>query len=145
MLWESNEGGAPHIVPLATQAKALADELRVYTGRSLRFSKCALRVTSNKREYGSSRSSLSRYQRVLHGFRATARTMLDEIHEVPIEHIEHQLAHSVRDPNGRAYNRTRHLRQRAEMMQLWADYLSATSYEASSKATWVYAVALKHR
>jgi len=60
---------------------------------------------------------------VPHGFRATARTMLDEIHEVPIEHIEHQLAHSVRDPNGRAYNRTRHLKQRAEMMQLWADYL----------------------
>ena len=37
--------------------------------------------------------------------------------------IEHQLAHSVRDPNGRAYNRTSHLAERHKMMQAWADYL----------------------
>ena len=37
--------------------------------------------------------------------------------------IEHQLAHAVRDPNGRAYNRTAHLVERRKMMQLWADYL----------------------
>jgi hypothetical protein len=37
--------------------------------------------------------------------------------------IEHQLVHSVRDPNGRAYNRTSHLAERHKMMQAWADYL----------------------
>ena len=37
--------------------------------------------------------------------------------------IEHQLAHAVRDPNGRAYNRTAHLPERKKMMQDWADYL----------------------
>lgn len=37
--------------------------------------------------------------------------------------IEHQLAHAVRDANGRAYNRTAHLAERRKMMQLWADYL----------------------
>jgi hypothetical protein len=37
--------------------------------------------------------------------------------------IDHQLAHVVRDPNGRAYNRTAHLAERRAMMQLWADYL----------------------
>jgi hypothetical protein len=37
--------------------------------------------------------------------------------------IEHQLAHAVKDPNGRAYNRTAHLDERKKMMQLWADYL----------------------
>jgi len=38
-------------------------------------------------------------------------------------YIEHQLAHAVRDPNGRAYNRTAHLAERRKMMQAWADYL----------------------
>jgi len=58
-----------------------------------------------------------------HGFRATARTILDEILEERVDLIEHQLAHAVRDPNGRAYNRTSHLEARREMMQRWADYL----------------------
>ena len=39
------------------------------------------------------------------------------------DYIEHQLAHAVRDPNGRAYNRTAHLVERRKMMQRWADYL----------------------
>jgi hypothetical protein len=29
----------------------------------------------------------------------------------------------VKDPNGRAYNRTKHISQRQQMMQTWADYL----------------------
>ena len=118
------KGGAPHIVPLATQAKALVDELRVYTGAG-RFVFPSARSELRPISENTVRVALRclDINAVPHGFRATARTMLDEIHEVPIEHIEHQLAHSVRDPNGRAYNRTRHLRQRAEMMQLWADYL----------------------
>ena len=58
-----------------------------------------------------------------HGFRATARTLLDEILGVRPDIIEHQLAHAVRDPNGRAYNRTAHLLERKKMMQDWADYL----------------------
>jgi hypothetical protein len=37
--------------------------------------------------------------------------------------IEHQLAHRVPDTLGGAYNRTRFLEQRREMMQAWADYL----------------------
>jgi len=40
-----------------------------------------------------------------------------------VEYIEHQLAHAVRDPTGRAYNRTKFLNERKEMMQDWADYL----------------------
>ena len=58
-----------------------------------------------------------------HGFRAMARTILDEVLEFPIEIIEHQLAHAVKDMHGRAYNRTKHLPQRRKMMQAWADYL----------------------
>ena len=58
-----------------------------------------------------------------HGFRATARTLLDEELSVPPHLIEHQLAHTVRDALGRAYNRTTHLRERRKMMQKWSDYL----------------------
>jgi integrase len=58
-----------------------------------------------------------------HGFRAMARTILDEVLGVRPEFIEHQLAHTVRDPLGRAYNRTTHLPERRDMMQRWADYL----------------------
>lgn len=58
-----------------------------------------------------------------HGFRAMARTLLEEVLQFPIEIIEQQLGHQVRDPLGRAYNRTKHLGARAKMMQAWADYL----------------------
>ena len=60
-----------------------------------------------------------------HGFRAMARTILDEVLYVRPDFIEHQLAHAVRDPNGRSYNRTAHLDERRKMMQTWADYLDA--------------------
>jgi hypothetical protein len=68
-----------------------------------------------------------------HGFRAMARTILDE---VPCEsgYIEHQLAHAVIDPNGRAYNRTAFLPERRQMMQLWADYLDTLAGEATAIA-----------
>jgi integrase len=58
-----------------------------------------------------------------HGFRAMARTILDEVLGFRPDFIEHQLAHAVRDPNGRAYIRTAHLPERHKMMQSWADYL----------------------
>ena len=58
-----------------------------------------------------------------HGFRAMARTMLAERLSVDEAVIDAQLAHAVKDANGRAYNRTVWLDQRRRMMQLWADYL----------------------
>ena len=58
-----------------------------------------------------------------HGFRAMARTLLDEVLGERYDLIEQQLAHMVRDPNGRAYNRTVHLAERKRMMSRWADYL----------------------
>lgn len=66
-----------------------------------------------------------------HGFRAMARTILDEVLGFRPELIEHQLAHAVKDPNGRAYNRTAHLPERRKMMQAWADYLDDLKAGAS--------------
>jgi integrase len=65
-----------------------------------------------------------------HGFRAMARTLLDEVLEYRVEWIEQQLAHAVKDANGRAYNRTKHLDQRHKMMQDWADYLDDLKAQA---------------
>jgi integrase len=58
-----------------------------------------------------------------HGWRAVARTLLHEKLRYAPEIIEHQLAHAVPDALGRAYNRTRFLEMRREMMQRWSDYL----------------------
>lgn len=72
-----------------------------------------------------------------HGFRAVARTILDEVMGFRPDFIEHQLAHAMRDPNGRAYNRTAHLPERAVMMQVWSDYLDGLadgSIDAPEKA-----------
>ncbi len=59
----------------------------------------------------------------MHGFRATARTLLAEALDVDPLVIEAQLAHAVKDANGRAYNRTQYMKHRSAMMQQWADYL----------------------
>ena len=68
----------------------------------------------------------------IHGWRATARTLLDEELHFPPHLIEHQLAHQVRDPLGRSYNRTTHLPERRDMMQRWADYLDERRSETTS-------------
>lgn len=60
-----------------------------------------------------------------HGLRATARTMIDEILEQRPDFIEQQLAHKVKDSNGTAYNRTKFIAKRREMMQQWADYIES--------------------
>jgi len=69
-----------------------------------------------------------------HGFRATARTILDEVLGFRPDIIEHQLAHAVKDPNGRAYNRTTHLVERTRMMQEWADYLESLTHHRCAAA-----------
>lgn len=69
------------------------------------------------------RMGIGKDEMTIHGFRALARTVLDEVLGFRVDYIEHQLAHAVKDPNGRAYNRTAHLPERRKMMQAWADYL----------------------
>lgn len=119
-----------HIVPLSTQALNILQELYPLTrnsefvfpslkkGKSRTISDNTL--LSALRELGISKEELS-----IHGFRATARTLLDEELAVRPDFIEHQLGHAVRDPLGRAYNRTKHLSERKKMMQDWADYLDS--------------------
>ena len=116
-----------HIVPLATQAAAILRELHVLTGNG-RYVFPGGRsngrpMSDNAVLAAMRRSGIPADEMVGHGFRAMARTILDEVLGFRPDFIEHQLAHSVRDPNGRAYNRTAHLAERKKMMQTWADYL----------------------
>ncbi len=117
----------PHIVPLATQAIEILRELQPLTGNS-RFvfpsARSFIRPMSDNAILAAMRRlGIDKDEMSGHGFRAVARTILDEILGVRPDFIEHQLAHAVRDPNGRAYNRTAHLAERRKMMQQWADYL----------------------
>lgn len=117
----------PHIVPLSRQAVEILRELQPLTGRG-HFVFPGAR--SNRRPMSDNailaamrRMGIGKEEMSGHGFRAVARTILDEVLGVRPDYIEHQLAHAVRDPNGRAYNRTAHLPERRKMMQQWADYL----------------------
>lgn len=124
---EGKERGDPHLVPLPTQAVEVLRKLHPLTGHGTMvfpgersherpISDNTLRAALLTLGYGPT-------VQTVHGFRATARTLLAEVLEVDPLVIEAQLAHAVKDANGRAYNRTQYVKQRAEMMQKWADYL----------------------
>lgn len=117
----------PHIVPLSTQAVAILRELHALTGTG-RYVFPGARsngrpMSDNAILAAMRRMGIPKDEMSGHGFRAMARTILDEVLGFRPDFIEHQLAHAVRDPNGRAYNRTAHLGERRKMMQTWADYL----------------------
>ena len=127
--YTASKTNTPHIVPLAPQVVALLQTLRALTGncefvfpnaRDKRKPINAVTMIGVLRRMGIRRDEMT-----IHGFRATARTILDEVLGERYDLIEHQLAHTVRDPNGRAYNRTVHLAERKRMMTRWADYLDA--------------------
>mgnify|MGYP003392441273 CR=1 FL=1 len=118
-----------HIVPLSTQAVTILEELRPLTGHG-RFVFPSERTPSGDRCMSDNtlnaalkRLGYGKDVMTAHGFRAMARTILDEVLGVRPDFIEHQLAHAVKDPNGRAYNRTAHLPERHKMMQTWGNYL----------------------
>lgn len=117
----------PHLVPLSVQAVKILRELQSLTGASryvFPSARSFARPMSNNAILAAlRRMGFGKNEMTGHGFRAMARTILDEVLKVRPDYIEHQLAHAVRDPNGRAYNRTAHLEERRKMMQKWADYL----------------------
>jgi integrase len=124
-----------HIVPLSRQAVEILLEIQPQTGRGqfvFPSARSATRPMSDNAVLAAMRSlGISKDEMSGHGFRAMARTILDEILGFRPDYIEHQLAHAVRDPNGRAYNRTAHLPERHKMMQEWADYLDKLKHGAN--------------
>lgn len=116
-----------HMVPLSTQAVGLLRGMEKLTG-GRRFVFPSIRsndvcMSENTINAALRAMGYPKDKMTGHGFRAMARTILDEVMGERVDLIEHQLAHQVTDVNGRAYNRTAHLPARCEMMQRWADYL----------------------
>jgi integrase len=118
-----------HLVPLSSQAVAILRDLHPLTStgryvfpgaRSAKQPLSDMAANAALRRIGFDKATMTS-----HGFRAMARTILDEHVGFRPEIIEHQLAHAVRDPNGRAYNRTAHVDERRKMMQTWADLLDS--------------------
>ena len=117
-----------HLVPLPTQAVQILRELHPLSGHGVwvfpgghsplkPMSESAINAALKRMGYD------TKTQITGHGFRAMARTLLHERMDIDPHIIEHQLAHKVPDALGAAYNRTKFIEQRKEMMQLWADYL----------------------
>ncbi len=121
------------IVPLSRQAISILTELQPLTGGGRFVFPCESNrsrpMSENTVNAALRRLGYSGDEMTGHGFRAMARTILDEVLEYRVEWIEMQLAHEVKDPNGRAYNRTAFLEGRTKMMQGWADYLEKLRFE----------------
>jgi integrase len=123
---EEKANGEPHVVPLPKQAVALLRDLHHLTGHG-RYVFPGQRDHERPLSDGSVRAALYSLgvgkEQSWHGFRASARTMLvDQLDLDPLA-IEANLAHVVKDANGRSYNRTKYLSKRFEQVQQWADYL----------------------
>jgi integrase len=119
--------GVDHLVPLSTQAVALLRNVSAMTGHG-KFVFPSLRTGERPMSENTVNAALrgmgyAKEVHSAHGFRAMARTIMDEVMGERVDLIEHQLAHAVKDANGRAYNRTAHLPARKEMMQRWSDYI----------------------
>lgn len=117
-----------HLVPLSKQAVHLLLEIKPLSGHGefvfmgghdpkKPMSEAAINAALKRMGYD------TKTQITGHGFRAMARTILHERLNIDPHVIEHQLAHKVPDALGAAYNRTKFIEQRREMMQKWADYL----------------------
>jgi integrase len=123
---KDKENGPPHLVPLPSQAVALLRELHPLTGHG-KYVFPGERSHDRPLSDNSVRSALYAMgygaEQSWHGFRASARTMMvDELDADPLA-IEANLAHAVKDGNGRSYNRTQYLKKRFDQIQQWADYL----------------------
>jgi integrase len=116
-----------HLVPLSTQALEILRSVQPVTGHG-RYVFPSLRTGERPMSENTINAALrgmgyAKEVHCAHGFRATARRIMDEVMDERVDLIEHQLSHEVKDANGRAYNRTAHLPARRLMMQRWADYL----------------------
>jgi len=117
----------PHLVPLSRQSIKILEDVKKLTGASkyaFPSGRTFDRPMSNNAVLAAlRRMGYTKDEMTPHGFRAMARTIIDEVLQIRPDYIEAQLAHRVSDPLGRSYNRTQHLNERRKMMQTWADYL----------------------
>jgi integrase len=115
-----------HIVPLARQSVELLQQIKQISGSSPylfpTFSKAGV-ISENTMLYALYRMGYHSKQTV-HGFRGIASTVLNESGQFNGDWIELQLAHGEENEVRSAYNSALYLKQRAQMMQWWADFVN---------------------
>ncbi len=118
----------PHIVPLSRQAVEVLRMIHGLTGHG----ELVFPGDRNPEQPMSNNTLLKALERMGykgkhtgHGFRGVASTTLHE-HGYNHEHIELQLAHTPRNAVSASYNHALYLKQRASMMQDWANHLEKT-------------------
>ncbi|NYR10117.1 integrase arm-type DNA-binding domain-containing protein [Psychrobacter sp. BI730] len=118
--------GISLIVPLPDQAMDILTELIKHKRSEFVFPAIHTTVqpmSENTLSQALKRLGIDGDTHTIHGFRASARTMIVERLKYQEKYIEMQLGHRVPDLHGRAYNRAQFLDERREMLQDWADYL----------------------
>lgn len=132
--------GEKHIVPLSLQAVEVLEDLFPLTGQgtlvfpSARIApdakgNSAKPLSENTLNAALRNMGFDKDTMTTHGWRAVARSLLDEILGHKPTAIEKQLFHAVSDPLGESYNRAQHFDERRQMMQRWADYLDGLKEE----------------
>lgn len=132
-----SKNGEPVLIPLSKQAVAVLEEMNAISGHDSKYVFPSVRSKKRPMSDNTLNAALHRMgykgEMTAHGFRAVARTFLAEKLGYPDHYIEQQLAHKVKDPLGRAYNRTKFIEQRRVMMQAWADYLDVLRNETQDE------------
>lgn len=129
--------GREYLVPLPRQAVDLLKNWQTVTGdQALVFPG---RAEGGQLSENTLNKNLERLgfkgQQTAHGFRATAKTLLEE-GGFDSKYTKKQLAHDIDDKTERAYNRAEYWDVRVEMMQAWADYLDALKQEPHRPWAW---------
>ena len=117
------------VVPLPRQAVAILREQQKINGHTeyVFYSETAKKHQIISDATANNQLHKLGYQNIhcVHGFRATAKTIMQEQLKYPLLLVEMALGHTTKDPNGAAYGRFEYIDDRSDMMQKWADYLDA--------------------
>lgn len=125
--FKRRKSGVPTIAPLSDYVKSQLRQIRaIYPNSEWVFpspNNISNPISSGSLNAALRRCGVAKNEATIHGFRATARTLLVEKFGYRQDIVEQQISHTVKDPNGRAYNRTMFLTERREMLETWSDYL----------------------
>lgn len=121
------KGRVDHAVPLSSQAIAILDEAKGFSGHT-RYVFPSIRTNKSPMSENTVNAALRRLgfagdEMTAHGFRAMASTLLNKSGKWSPDAIERALAHKDKDIVRAAYHRGAHWNERVEMAQWWADYL----------------------
>ncbi|WP_227675466.1 tyrosine-type recombinase/integrase [Psychrobacter submarinus] len=109
------------VVPLPLQAIAILREQQKINGHTeyVFFSETAKKHQIISENTANKRLKDLGYQNIhcAHGFRATAKTLLQEQLKYPLVLVEMALGHTTKDTNGSAYGRFEYIDDRSDMLK----------------------------